>query len=537
MNILGLSGGVRSGNQDGAAALLIDGQLVAAAEEERFVGIKFANGLLPKNAIRFCLKQAGLSIHDIDLMVFAGATYESFSDILRRFLSFHFGHAPKVTLVDHHLAHAASTYYGSGWDPALIVTMDFSGDRKSTTVSVGQDGHIRLLEEMRKPDSLGIYYSSVTQYLGFQKDSDEYKVMGMAAYGQPRYDFSHILEVTETGYRFHHDFIRGVRSDEPAPSKQERLFDSFPMPIPPRLPGSPITQEHFDLATSAQVQLERGVLQLVKHYTALTGIDQVCLAGGVALNCLMVQEVRESDFVSRVYAPPVCSDAGLALGAAYIEAVNVGDQVDAVRHAYWGPEFGPDEIRLVLDRAHASYREVNDPVELASRLIADGKIVGWFQGRMEFGPRALGNRSILANPQVAAMKDEINQRVKFREEFRPLAPSVRQEDGATYFARYCDSPYMTQTFTATDRTRREAPAIAHADGTSRIQSVDASTNPLYDQLITSVGARTGLPMVLNTSLNAYGDPIACEPFHAIRTFFTTGLDALFMSTFVLEKGR
>jgi len=537
MNILGLSGGVRSGNQDAAAALLIDGQLVAASEEERFVGIKFANGLLPRNAIESCLKQTGLSIQDIDLVVFAGATYDSFGEILRRFLVFQFGYAPEITLVDHHFAHAASTYYGSGWNEALIVTMDFSGDRKSTTVSAGRDGEIELLAEKRKPDSLGIYYSAVTQYLGFQKDSDEYKVMGMAAYGQPLHDFSHILEVTEIGYRFHDAFLRGVSANQPAPSKQEPLFDSFPMPAPQRVPGSPITQEHFDLAKSAQVQLERAVLQLVKHYTAITGIDQVCLAGGVALNCLLAQELRESDFVSRLYVPPVCSDAGLALGAGYVEAIRGGDEVGAVQHAYWGPEFGVDEIRSVLDRAQASYRKVDDPAQAAAGFIAEGKIIGWFQGRMEFGPRALGNRSILANPQIAAMKDKINQRVKFREEFRPFAPSVRHEDGPTYFEGYCDSPYMTQTFTANDRTCREAPAIVHADGTSRIQSVHAGTNSIYDRLIALVGDETGLPMVLNTSLNAYGDPMACEPFQAVRTFFTTGLDALVIGPFVLEKTR
>lgn len=535
MNILGLSGGIRSGNQDGAAALLVDGQLVAAVEEERLVGIKFANGLLPKHAIQFCLKQSGLSIQDIDLVVFVGATYDSFCEILSRFFVFHFGHAPKVVLVDHHTAHAASTYYGSGMDPAVIVTMDFSGDRKSTTVRVGQHGQMKVLAEIEKPDSLGIYYSAVTQYLGFQKDSDEYKVMGMAAYGQPRYDFSHILELTETGYRFHSDFIRGVKANEAAPSKQEPLFDSFPLHVPPRVPGTPLTQEHFDIAASAQHQLEQAVLQVVKHYTSLTGIRQVCLAGGVALNCLMAQQVRESDLVSRVYVPPGCSDAGLAIGAAYLEASHVGDKIGAIEHAYWGPEFSDEGIRFVLDRANATYRETDDPAEQAAQLIAEGKIVGWFQGRMEFGPRALGNRSILGNPQIASMKDTINQRVKFREEFRPFAPSVRHEDGALYFEQYKDSPYMTQTFTANERVRREAPAIVHADGTSRIQTVHVETNPLYHELITAVGAKTGLPMVLNTSLNAYGDPMACEPYQALRTYFTTGLDALVLGKYILEK--
>ncbi len=535
MNILGISGGVMAGNQDGAAALMMDGKLIAAAEEERFVGVKFANGLLPKNATQFCLKQARLSIHDLDGIVFVGATYTNFEEILRRYFEFHFGYAPPIKLVDHHTAHAASTFYGSGWERALIFTMDYSGDRKSTTISVGAEGRIEMIEQMLKPNSLGIYYSAVTQYLGFQKDSDEYKVMGMAAYGKPVYDLSNILEVTPTGYHFHHEFIRGVASNMPAPSKQERLFDVFPLPFPARLPGSAITQTHFDLAASAQAQLENAVVQMIKHYVRQTGIDKVCLAGGVALNCLMNQKIRESGVVRELYVPPVCSDAGLALGAAYLQTARSGKTPQRLEHAYWGPEFSADEIRFVLDRAGVAYRETSDPVAVALQKILGGKIIAWFQGRMEYGPRALGNRSILANPQIAEMKDTINQKVKFREEFRPLAPAVLHVQGARYFRGYVDSPYMTQTFAAKALAQQNAPAIVHADGTSRLQSVHAATNPLFHELITQVEKHAGVPMVLNTSLNAYNDPMACEPYQALRTFFTTGLEALIMGNFLLEK--
>lgn len=537
MNVLGISGGIKIGNQDGAAALLIDGCLVAAAEEERFVGIKFANGLLPRHATQFCLQQAKLDIRDIDAIVFAGATYDDFENILKRYHEFNFGFAPPVFLVDHHSAHAASTFYGSGWDEALIVTMDRSGDRKATTVSVGRSGSVTELESIGRENSLGLFYSAVTQFLGFQSDSDEYKVMGMAAYGSPEYDFSPILAVEPEGYRFHCGFIRGIKPDTPGPSKQERLFDEFPLPIPPRVPGAPFEQTHYDVAASAQSQLESAVLNLVRRHVAETGIRRVCLAGGVALNCLMNQRLRESDFIEELYVPPVCSDAGLALGAAQLHASANGDIPQPLEHAYWGPEYSADAIRRVLDRAGASYMELNDPAATAADRVSRGQIVGWFQGRLEYGPRALGSRSILASPARSEMKDEINARVKFREEFRPLAPSLRDDDGPRYFENYVPSPFMTQTFTATDQMQADAPATVHADGTSRLQSVSAATNPMYARVVSTLEKLTGVPIVLNTSLNAYNDPMACAPHQALRTYFASGLDALVIGDFLLEKRK
>lgn len=535
MNILGFSGGIRIGNQDSAAAFLVAGELVAAAEEERFVGIKFANGRLPRHAAHFCLRTAGLNIRDVDAVVFAGATYADFESILRRFLEFQFGHAPPVFLVDHHAAHAASSYYSSGWDESLVVTMDRSGDRKATTVSVGRNGQLETVESLGRENSLGLFYSAVTQFLGFESDSDEYKVMGMAAYGRPVHDFSHVLEITPSGYRFRCDFIRGIQDGMPGPSKQERLFDDFPLRIPPRVPGTPFLEEHYDVAASAQHQLEQAVLQIVKYQVESTGIRRVCVAGGVAMNCLMNQKIREADFVDELYAPPVCSDAGLALGSAFLHAVENGERPAPLKHAYWGPEFSAAAVREVLDGAKLSYHETSDPAATAVERIAAGKMVGWFQGRMEYGPRALGNRSILANPREANMKDRINKGVKFREEFRPFAPSLLSSDTSEFFKRATTSPYMTQTFTATERLREQAPATVHADGTSRPQTVIAATNPLFARLISLLGEATGLPVVLNTSLNAYSDPVACEPFQALRTFFSTALDSLVLGDFVLDK--
>lgn len=535
MNILGISGGVKIGNQDAAAALVVDGRLVAAAEEERFTGIKFANGLLPRSAIKYCLAEAGLRIEEVDQVVFPGAKYVGFIELLTRYFRFQFGHAPPVRLVDHHLAHVASAHFAAGWPESLVLTMDFSGDGHSTTVRRCRGRDLELLVEIDRPNSLGAFYSAITQYLGFQKDSDEYKVMGMAAYGAPRYDLSHMLALVDGGYKFHDECLLAIPAGMPSPSKQEPLFHRLPVEIAPRVPGSPLGQPHYDLAASAQQQLEQAVVNLVRHWIGVTGIRHVALAGGVALNCKMNQKIRELPEVETLYVPPVCSDAGLALGTAYAHAADCGEQVAPLAHAYWGPAYSNAAIRETLDRALLAYHETDDPAGAALERLANGKIIAWFQGRLEYGPRALGNRSILADPRIGAMKDEINRRVKFREEFRPVAPSVLHEAGPRYFVDYCDAPYMTQTFDIREELVDLAPAIVHVDRTSRLQSVHAGTNPLYHDLIGRFAQATGVPLLINTSLNAYNDPMACEPYQALRTFLVTGLDSLVIGNFVLDK--
>jgi carbamoyltransferase len=535
MIVLGMSGGTQIGNQDAAAALLVDGRIVAASEEERFVGVKFANGYLPGHAIAACLRDAKIAIQDVDAVVFAGATYVDIEATLRRYFMHHFGHAPPIHLVDHHTAHAASAWLGGGGDDGLIVTWDNSGDGRSTTLWDARDGRMTLIDEYRRPNSLGLYYGVVTQFLGFLRDSDEYKVMGMSAYGQPRFDFDSILQIDGDGYRFLADFLTGIVPGRPQPAKHVCLFDDFPLPTPPRRTREEFRQEHFDVAASAQAQLERICLHVIRRALAKTGHRRLYLAGGVALNCLMNQKIREMPELDTLFVPPVSSDAGLALGAAYLVARDQGDRVEPIAHAYLGPSYSDADIQRVLDRAMVSYRRSDDPAEDAARLIAEGKIVGWFQGRLEYGPRALGSRSILANPRVADMKDQINLRVKFREEYRPLAPAVLHERGPDFFEGYVDSPFMTQTFGVRGDLASVAPAVVHADGTSRLQSVHAQHNPLFDRLIRSLNNKNGLPIVLNTSLNAYNDPMACMPHQALRTYTATGMDALVMGGFVLEK--
>ncbi len=537
MRVLGICGGVEMGTQDGAAALVIEGRLVAAAEEERFVGIKFANGHLPRNAIAYCLAHAGLGMRDIDTIVYPGATYADIRDTLRRYITAHFGCCPKLVLVDHHEAHAASTYFASGWDDALVVTMDNSGDGKSTTVWEGRGGELRHLETYTRPNSLGLFFSSITQYLGFQRDSDEYKVMGMAAYGSAKIEMDHILEVTDSGYSFHCEFLTGLREGRQQPPKQAILFDNFPLPLPARTTNEPLEAFHFDVAASAQHQLERAVCRLVETHLASRSSGRICLAGGVALNCLMNQKIRELPCVDSVFVPPFCSDAGLAVGAAYLESLQDGDRIAPLEHAYWGPAFTPDEIRTVLQRTAVRYRELTDPAATAVELLGQDRIIGWFQDRMEFGPRALGNRSILVNAKHPNAKDLINSKVKFREEFRPLAPAVIHDSAAAHFVDYVDSPYMTQTFNVTEATRRLIPSAVHADGTARIQSVHPSHNHKFHELLVEADRQLGLPMVINTSLNAYNDPIACLPHQALRTLYATGLDALILGPFLIEKER
>lgn len=537
MYFLGISGGVLAGNQDGAAALVKDGQVIAAVEEERFLRVKHASGWLPTNAIRFCLKKAGITVQDLEGVSFPGATYRNFREILMDYFEFTFGYAPVITLTDHHTAHAASSYFT--WEnsqPSLILTMDFSGDRTSTLIAVGHDTEIEEMCRLMKPNSLGIYYSIVTQYLGFQKDNDEFKVMGLASYGVPKYDFSWLLRPNGDTYQVDTSYLISVLDpDRPAPSKQECLYTNLQLPESARLPGEKITPYHKDIAASAQKTLEDIVLHLAERFLVKTGLRRLCVAGGVGLNCVVNQKLRESGLVDDFYAPPHASDAGLAIGCALLQSIGAGSKPQPMLHAYLGPEYSEDEILGILKQARAPYDYVDDLERTVAKDIASGKIVGWFQGRMEFGPRALGNRSILADCRRAEMKDIINHRVKFREPFRPFTPSVLEEAGKDYFQHPGISPYMNITFLVRPEKKDEIPAVVHVDGTVRIQTVSAKTNPRYHRLISEFAKVTGVPVVLNTSLNIKGDPINCSPREALATFYSTGMDCLAIGPYYLRK--
>jgi len=537
MFLLGISGGVLAGNQDAAACLLRDGRIVAAVEEERLLGIKHANGQLPKRAIEHCLARAGIGIRDVEAVGFPGITWEGFDATLRDYLALHFGHAPEIRLFDHHHAHAASTYHYSGLGDALVLTLDFSGDRTSTALFHARGEAIEPVLRIGRPNSLGLFYSMLTQYLGFGRDDEEYKVMGLASYGEPRYDLSEILRPEGETYRVNPAFVRtALRPDLPAPSKQEALFAPLPLPRPHRVSGEELEPYHMDVAASAQRALEEAVLNLLRHAAPKSPSRNLCLAGGVALNCAMNRRIRESGLFDTVFVPPQVSDAGLSLGCASLLSLEKqGLRPAQIDGCAWGPSHSDAEIEKVLERCGVPCGRPDDLCVAVADDLADGRIVGWFQGGLEFGPRALGSRSILADPRRAEMKDRVNRAVKFREGFRPFAPSCLEERAAEYFSDAVRSPYMTVTFAVRPEQRQRVPAITHVDGTARLQTVGAAESPLFHRLIAEFERRTGVPMLLNTSLNVQGQPIVADARAALGLFYSTGLSGLALGPYYLRK--
>ncbi|MEM7203773.1 MAG: carbamoyltransferase C-terminal domain-containing protein [Planctomycetota bacterium] len=537
MYILGISGGVLAGNQDASACLLRDGEVVAAAEEERLLGIKHANAQLPRRAIRACLDQAGIEIHDIAAVGAPGRTYRDWQRILTDYFKFHFGHVPPIHVYDHHTAHAASAYHYSGHDDALVLTMDFSGDRTCTALYRGRGESLNEVTRVGRPNSLGVFYAMMTQYLGFGKDDEEYKVMGLASFGEPKYDLSDILKVDGDGYALNLDYVKLGDAERPAPSKQEALFRDLPLPEPHRLRGTPVRQYHKDVAASAQHALEEAVLHLLARATANEPrrLD-LCLAGGVALNCVLNQKIRAAGLFNRVFVPPHASDAGLALGCAALLGLELGAaRPQRITHCRWGPSYGDAQIERVLRTCAVPYAR---PADLCATVVEDlaaGRVVGWFQGPMEFGPRALGGRSILADCRNPEMQQRVNVAVKFREGFRPFAPSILAERAGDYLVDATPSPFMTMTFDVRPDRHSQVPAVTHVDGTARAQTVDESQNPLYHRLLREMEAQTSVPVLLNTSMNVNSQPIVDDPRRALALFYSTGLAGMALGSFYLRK--
>lgn len=537
MNILGISGGVMHGNQDAAAALLIDGKLVFAQEEERFTRSMHAVGLLPEMAVTAALAHTGLDIRDIDYLAFH-TQYFNLQENLRRYFHCNFGYCPPLRFVNHHFAHAASAFYASGFTDAMILTADLSGDGVSTTLCYGKGTEIQTLRRFQKPQSLGILYSIATQVLGFRRDNDEYKVMGMAGYGKPTEDLSWLLKIDEGNYSLNEDYIVKVEPGSPNPSKQEPLYsDVFAKRVGfVRHKKAPFAQAHFNFAASIQHTLNQAAESLIRWLHRQTGSRNLCIAGGVGLNCVMNQKLLALEEVDRIFVQPAASDAGTALGSAYAVAVEEGEKLAPFPGAHIGNEFDENAIRAEIENLGVSFRQVSSPAEVAAKAIAAGKIVGWFQGRHEFGPRALGARSILADPRRSEMKDLINIRVKFREEFRPFAPSVLEEKADRYFViNGCALPYMAVTCDVRDDQKRNIPAVVHVDDTARIQTVSRSQCPMYHELISQFERETGIPLVLNTSYNVKGQPIVNTPTHAVGTFYGSGMDMMIIGPYVIEK--
>ncbi|MDB5264432.1 MAG: Carbamoyltransferase [Parcubacteria group bacterium] len=550
MNILGINQvtGLLSGMHDSAAALIKDGKIVATMEEERFNRLRHYKGT-PHQAIAYCLKEGGITLKDIDVIA---VSYNPYGFLKNGFfflspwsmLSYvanifvfargvgHLSKASgaKIMYIDHHLAHGASAYRCSTFQDANVMTIDGAGETDCGGLFEGRGGKLNKLATLpiafrtdKRPwRSIGKTYSELTAFLNLGVNA-EGKTMGLASYGTPRFDFSNILNVKSwSEWKIDR---RNIRKEF---AQYERKDDK-----------SELTQDHKDLAASLQKALEDTFVNLGRDAFKKTGIRNFTLAGGVALNCNANSGLLEQDFCDALFVQPAASDGGAALGAALEAMHRVGDGDFAdFPNAYWGPSYAPEAIEKLLKEAKVSYKRSDNIAQEAAEHIAAGKIVGWFQGRSEIGPRALGNRSIFANPQIKGMNDKINEEVKHREVWRPFAPTLTAESAATYFEgmeKAKESPYMLQTFYVKPEYRDTFPSITHIDGSARIQTVRKDQNPRLHELLTEVGKKIGHPMVINTSFNDKGEPIVCSPFDALRCFYSTGFDVLALGDFIIEK--
>ena len=586
--------GISAFYHDSAAALVIDGEVVAAAQEERFTRKKHDHEF-PAHAIRYCLDEAGLTPEQLDYVGFYDKPFLKFERLLETYLSYaprgfqsflkfvplwarQKLHLPReiakglegryhkqIVFTEHHESHAASAFFPSPFDEAAILTLDGVGEWATTTYGVGQGNRIELTHEQRFPHSIGLLYSAFTYFTGFRVNSGEYKLMGLAPYGEPKYVDrirEHLIDLKDDGsFRMDMSYFNYCEGLKMTSSKFDELFDG-----PPRKPEAPITAREMDLAASIQEVTEEIMLRSARHVHAETGQRNLCLAGGVALNCVGNGRILREGPFDNVWIQPAAGDAGGALGVAlFIWHQLLGNsrtpiQPDGQQGSLLGPRSSPDAIRIFLGKVGAVYEEQPDDAalcETVADLMANEKVVGWFQGRMEFGPRALGARSIIGDARSAKMQSVMNLKIKFRESFRPFAPSVLRDSVDEYFEMRPeeDSPYMLLVAPVQDHRRlkdsasahdvrgldklkvprSDIPAVTHVDYSARVQTVDAERNGLYAELIRAFEKKTDCPVVINTSFNIRGEPIVCTPEHAYRCFMSTNMDVLVLERFVLLK--
>jgi carbamoyltransferase len=552
--------GINCFAHDTAAALIQDGRVVAFVEEERFNREKHTKAF-PDRAIEYCLREGGIGIGDVDAVAFAHRAGTDFArgalDALKRgapkrlaaqaYVDWslgkkerdfrrRWGYRGRTFNVGHHDAHAASAFFASPFDEAAVLTLDRGGDFLSTTLQHGRDNRLRPLAEVRNPHSLGEVYTALTWYLGFHPNSDEGKVMGLAPYGKDRLvpELRDLLRLTPDGlFKVNLAWFAYQREGG---WLSRRFLQRYGRP---RVAESDLLEIHEDLAYAVQDLIEEAGLHVTRAVQGLTGSKNLCLAGGVALNSVMNARLLHETEFEHVFIQPAAGDAGNALGAAlYVWHQELGqERTWAMEHAFWGPVVSQAEHKEVLAARKLPFREVADPSAEAARLLSEGRIVGWFQGRAEVGPRALGARSILADPRRAEMKDIVNAQVKHREGFRPFAPSVLHERGPEYFEGYYPNPFMLLVLPIVEEKREVIPAVTHVDGTGRMQSVRREENPDYYRLIEEFDRLTGVPVVLNTSFNLRGEPIVARPEEALQDYLTTGMDALLLGPYLLEKDR
>lgn len=553
MIIVGISGAL---GHDSAACLIRDGTPVAMAEEERFVRIKRASKLPPVRAMLYCLAEAGIDFQEVDLIATAwDPSLDEGTPLLRDFLKdlkrhevFRDRKFPPIVHVDHHLAHAAASYYPSGFDNAAILVTDGQGERVATTIAHGKGRTINAIRSYDVSQSIGYFYSAITHYIGLGT-ANAGKTMGLAPYGRPEYEFSKI-RLTADGYQMDikrpadlppglwHAEIRSQWLDWLSETFGPRNMLRFGLdPTRGRVTRDYTLEGHFkDMAASAQNTLDRLLSHLAGIVVRQTGSRNLVLGGGVALNCTANGAIRQSGLVDDLYIFPAAHDAGGALGAALTVAAQHGEPpCPPINHAYWGPEFDEATIAAVLKQAELVATEHPDIGDKAAELLCHGATIGWFQGRMEVGPRALGHRSILADPTKLQSLNHVNRNVKGREHWRPLAPSMLDETAQRMLEGYRPSPFMLQAFQVRHEGREHVRAVTHVDGSTRPQTMTSAVSPQYQRLLESMKRYSGIGAVLNTSFNSSDEPIVCTPSDAIRTYFSTGLDALIMGHFLLQK--
>ncbi len=583
--------GISAFYHDSAAALVVDGRIVAAAQEERFSREKHDSDF-PSRAVEYCLAEGGLAPADLDYVAFYEKPLAKFDRLIQTYLAY----APagirsfrlalpqwlgrklrlpreldrglggdyrgRYVFADHHESHAASAFFPSPFEEAAILTLDGVGEWTTGSYGTGQGSRIELSHEMRFPHSLGLLYSAFTYYTGFRVNSAEYKVMGLAPYGEPRFRdaiLEHLIDLREDGsFRMnmrYFDYCKGL-------TMTSRRFDEV-FGGPPRAPESELTQREMDLAASVQAVTEEVVLRAARHVQRETGRRRLVMAGGVALNCVANGRLLREGPFDDIWVQPASGDAGGALGVALLvwhqllEGERVPREPDAQAGSALGPAFGDAEIRATLERLGMIHEALPNDETLCARVaerIAAGEVVGWFQGRMEFGPRALGHRSVLGDPRDPTMQRRMNHKIKYRESFRPFAPAVLAEHATDWFELDRPSPYMTLVAPVHPGQRRDAPehegleglarldacrstipATTHVDHSARIQTVDAAAHPLFHRLLGAFHAKTGCPVLVNTSFNVRGEPIVCSPEDAVRCFLRTEMDALAIGHFVLER--
>ena len=593
MRILGLS----AYYHDSAACLITDGEIIAAAQEERFTRRKHDAGF-PAHAIQYCLNEAGLEPAEIDYVVFYDKPFLKFERLFETYLAFapkgyssfatslpvwlkdklfqktviadafkdHFGKqvdwSKRLLFSEHHLSHAASAFFPSPFEEAAVLTMDGVGEWTTTSLAIGKGNQLSVHKEIHFPHSLGLLYSAFTYYTGFKVNSGEYKIMGLAPYGEPRYaDLikDHLISIKEDGsFRLDMRYFNYCTGLTMTNKRFHALFGGAP-----RKAEGALTQREMDLAASVQAVTEEVVIKLAKGIKKSTGQKNLCLAGGVALNCVANGKLLQEKIFDRIWIQPAAGDAGGAIGAAlavYHLMQNQPRKVnanDAMKGAYLGPRFSQDDIEQRLTKAGAVFTTVSDDekIDITARALAEGKAVGWHQGRMEFGPRALGGRSIIADPRSPTVQKQLNLKVKYRESFRPFAPSVLREDVSEWFNIDTDSPYMLLVADLAEEKqlpmneeqkklfgidklnipRSQIPAVTHVDYSARIQTVHEKTNPSYHRLLTRFKELTGCPVLVNTSFNVRGEPIVCSPEDAFHCLMGTGIELLVVGNAVMKK--